>query len=134
MKKLLNLAIALLLPAALCLPVFAQEDGAAPAEGAEAAAPAKPAPKPAANKPAPKKKPAKKKKKKPAKPVSEYKFTAAEAVPTYRFDKKANPIVKPPPKKKGGKAAAKPTGKLPVMEKAKYIEEESATKPPEEGQ
>lgn len=127
MKKILNLFLALLLPAALCLPAAAQEDSTAPAEGTEAAAPAKPAVK----KPAPKAK--KKKKKKPA-PVSEYKFTAAEAVPTYKFDKKANPIVKPAPKKKGAKGPVKPTGKLPVMQKAKYINEESATKAPEGGQ
>ena len=133
MKKILNLLLALLLPAALCLPASAQEDGAAPAEESAAEGTEKPAAKPAAKKPAPKAK-AKKKKKKKAAPVSEYKFTSADAVPTYKFDKKANPIVKPAPKKKGGKAAAKPSGKLPVMQKAKYINEESATKPPEGGQ
>ena len=133
MKKILNLLLAVLLPAALCLPASAQEDGAAPIEESAAAETAKPAAKPAAKKPAPKAKPKKKKKKKAA-PVSEYKFTSADAVPDYKFDKKANPIVKPAPKKKGTKPAAKPTGKLPVMEKAKYINEESATKAPEGGQ
>ena len=64
MKKLLNLLLALLLPAALCLPVFAEEEGSAPKETAQPE-------KKAAKKPAPKKK-AKKKKK--AEPVSEYKF------------------------------------------------------------
>lgn len=130
MKKILNLLLALLLPAALCLPAAAQDESTAPAEGTEAAAPAKPAVK----KPAPKAKAKKKKKKKPAAPVSEYKFTSADAVPAYKFDKKANPIVKPAPKKKGAKGAVKPTGKLPVMQKAKYINEESATKAPEGGQ
>ena len=133
MKKILNLLLALLLPAALCLPASAQEDGAAPAEESAAEGTEKPAAKPAAKKPAPKAK-AKKKKKKKAAPVSEYKFTSADAVPTYKFDKKANPIVKPAPKKKGGKAAAKPADKLPVMQKAKYINEESATKTAEGGQ
>lgn len=126
MKKILNLLLAILLPAALCLPAAAQDESTAPAEGTETAAPEKPA----AKKPAPKAKAKKKKKKKPA-PVSEYKFTAAEAVPTYRFDKKANPIVKPAPQKKGDKGAAKPTGKLPALQKAKYINEESATQTPE---
>ncbi|MEK7722491.1 MAG: hypothetical protein AAB359_08890 [Elusimicrobiota bacterium] len=102
MKKLLNLVITLLLPAALCLPACAQDYGAGPKE--EAAAEIKPAAKPAAKKPAPKKKPAKKKKKKSVKPASQYKFTAVEAPPSYKFDKKANPIVKAPAKKK---AAAK---------------------------
>jgi len=133
MKKILNLLLAILLPAALCLPASAQEDGAAPAEESAAEGADKPAAKPAAKKPAPKAK-AKKKKKKKAAPVSEYKFTSADAVPTYKFDKKANPILKPAPKKKGAKPAAKSTGKLPVMQKAKYINEESATKPPEGGQ
>lgn len=127
MKKILNLFLTLLLPAALCLPAAAQEDGTS-AEGTEAAAPAKPAVK----KPAPKAKARKKKKKKKtAAPVSEYKFTSADAVPDYKFDKRANPIVKPARKKKGAKGAAKPAGKLPVMQKAKYINEESATKAPE---
>lgn len=133
MKKILNLVLAFLLPAALCLPASAQEDGDAPDEESVAADTAKPAAKPAAKKPAPKAKPRKKKKKKTA-PVSEYKFTSADAVPDYKFDKKANPIVKPAPKKKGAKPAAKPAGKLPVMEKAKYINEESATKTPEGGE
>ncbi len=131
MKNVLNLVLALLLPAALCLPASAQEDGAAPKEESATAETAKPAAKPAAKKTAHK---AKKKKKKKAAPVSEYKFTSADAVPDYKFDKKANPIVKPAPKKKGAKpAATKPAGKLPVMQKAKFIDEESATKPHEGG-
>ncbi|MDD2805228.1 MAG: hypothetical protein PHV33_06705 [Elusimicrobiales bacterium] len=99
MKKKFTLLLALLLPAALCLPVFA-EDAAAPA--GETAAEA--APKPAAKKPAPKKK-AKKKKKKTA-PVSEYKFTSVEKTETYKFDRKANPIVKQTKKKAAPKKAA----------------------------
>ena len=140
MKIILKLIIALLLPAALCLPVFAQdEEGAAPPAGTTTESDvrpmvkpaARPAAKPAAKKAAPKKKPAKKKKK-PAKPVSEYKFTSADAVPAYKFDKKANPIVKKvPPKKKG---AAKPAAKKTDGDDSKYIKEESATKSPEEGQ
>ncbi len=121
MKKTLNLLLPLLLLGALALPSFAQdEESAAPKE--ETAAPAKPAAKPAAKKPA-KKAPAKKKpakKKKPVKPVSEYKFSSGESVPTYKFDKRANPIVKAPKKKKAArkaagkadKAAPKPSAKL----------------------
>ena len=134
MKKLLNLFMTLLLPAALCLPAFAQDEGDAPSEETGAEAPAKPAAKPAAKKTAPKKKPAaKKKKKKAPKPVSEYKFTSAEAIPTYKFDKKANPIIKPAKKKKK-KTSAKAASKKPAEESSKYIEDESATKPLEEGQ
>lgn len=132
MKKLLNLLIALLLPAALCLPASAQDEGDAPSEETAAAAPEKPAAKPAAKKTAPKKKAAKKKKKKAPKPVSEYKFPAAEATPTYKFDKKANPIMKPAKKKK--KTSSKPAAKKPAKDNSKYIEDESATRPPEEGQ
>ncbi|OGR76983.1 MAG: hypothetical protein A2X32_06795 [Elusimicrobia bacterium GWC2_64_44] len=98
MKKKLILLLALLLPAALCLPAFA-EDAAAPA--GETAA--EDAPKPAAKKPAPKKKA--KKKKKPA-PVSEYKFNSVDKTETYKFDRKANPILKPAKKKAAPKKAA----------------------------
>ena len=50
MKKHLNLALPLFMLAALCLPAFAQEEGAdaAPAEAVKAEAPAKPAAKKAA--------------------------------------------------------------------------------------
>jgi hypothetical protein len=111
MKKLLKLLMPLLLLGALGLPSAAQDDEtAAPKE--ETAAPAKPAAKPAvkktAKKPAAKKKPAKKKK--PAPPVSEYKFSAVDTVPSYKFDKRANPIVKAPKKKKAPKKAAAKTG------------------------
>lgn len=99
MKKRFNLLLALLLPAALCLPVFA-EDAAAPA-GETAAAEGH---EHAAKKPAPKKK-AKKKKKKAA-PVSEYKFNAVDKTETYKFDRKANPILKPAKKKAAPKKAA----------------------------
>ena len=48
-----------------------------------------------------------KKKKKPApKPVSEYKFSQISTVPTYKFDKQTNPIIKAGPKKKTAKKAA----------------------------
>ena len=110
MKKTLNLLLPLLLLGALSLPSFAQDESAPPKE--EAAAPAKPAAKPAAKKTdkkaAAKKKPAKKKK--PAPPVSEYKFSSGESVPTYKFDKRANPIVKASKKKKAPKKAAAKTG------------------------
>lgn len=107
MKKTLNLLLALLLPAAVCLPVSAGD--AAPKEGAASTDTAKPS-KPAAKKPAPKKKA--KKKKKPA-PVNEYKFGAVEKTETYKFDREANPIVKQkkaPPKKKAAKPAPGTTG------------------------
>lgn len=113
MKKLLNLVIALLLPAALCLQASAQSEILMPVE--ETAAPAEPAPEPAAKKPAPKKKivkkkTAKKKKKaKTAEPVSEYKFTSSEPSQPYMFNKTADPIIKAPEekKKKKKKAAVK---------------------------
>ena len=41
-----------------------------------------------------KKKPAVRKKKKASAPASEYKFQAADAQPSYRFDKKGEPILK----------------------------------------
>lgn len=107
MKKTLNLLLALLLPAAFCLPAFAED--AAPKEGAASSDTAKPAAKKAA-KPAHKKKA---KKKKPAPPVDEYKFSAVEKTETYKFDREANPIVKQkkaPPKKKAAKPAPGTTG------------------------
>jgi outer membrane biosynthesis protein TonB len=106
MKKLLNLLLPLLLLGALAPLSFAQDESTAPVE--EAAAPAKPAATPAAKKPA-KKAAAKKKtvkKKKADAPVSEYKFSSAESVPTYKFDKKGNPIVKAKKKKPAKKSAA----------------------------
>lgn len=135
MKKSLNLYLAALMLAAFCLPVFAQEDttehaqgslssdnpdgqtasGGAPAakkgQAKKAASEAKStAAKKAKAGAAAKKKKAKKKK--PAPPVSEYKFSSGESAPTYKFDKKANPIVKAPKKKKGAKkAAGKAAGK-----------------------
>ena len=51
------------------------------------------------------KKKAAKKKKKEA-PVSEYKFTSVESAHTYKFDKRANPIVKAGKKKKLSKKTA----------------------------
>lgn len=89
MNRMITLLLALLLPAAFCLPAIslAADPGAA---GASETA------KPAAKKPAAKKK---KKKKKPE-PVNEYKFSAVEKVETYKFDRKADPIVKKPKTKK----------------------------------
>lgn len=183
MKKIIDLTMPALLVAALCLPVFAQDEGATEAtatgtlssdtdasagegiepsaEGAQKAATEKkaapkkakkssakkqnsgppPLPEPgevdkadmaaakkeeaAAQKAAAKKKAAKKKAKKKAE-VSEYKFSSVESVPTYKFDKKANPIVKQGKKKaakKGAAGSAAPAGKL---QPAKHLGEENA--------
>ena len=136
MKKILNLCLPMLLLAAFSLPAFAQdEESAAPKE--ETAAPAKPAAKPAVKKKAPaKKKPAKKKKAAP--PVSEYKFSSGESAPTYKFDKKGDPIVKAKKKKPAKKAAAK-TGKAAPkaatkLKAAKPIGAEEQPAPGAEGQ
>lgn len=135
MNRHLKLAMSALLLAAFCLPALAQEEEAAsgaPTENSEAKPAAEPAAKPAAKKPAKKKA----KKKKPAEPVSEYKFTAAESVPTYKFDKKANPIVKDAKKKKPAKKGAKgkkgaaPAAKLkttkPIAEQGQAPEQQGA--------
>jgi len=126
MKELSKLAFIVLAGAALSRPAFAQEETPAAGEEPQAEAPAEQAPKtaPAAKKPAAKKKKAKKKK--PA-PVSEYKFQSAEETPTYKFDKKAEPILKPVKKKK--KAAVKNDGagqpaSMPKLKKVKSFGEE----------
>lgn len=128
MKKQLNLCLAALMLAAFCLPALAQEETAEHSQGylssdnpegqtASEDAPASKksqankteAAKSAAAKKAKADAAAKKKKakkKKPAKPVSEYKFSSGESVPAYKFDKRANPIVKAPKKKKPAKKAA----------------------------
>lgn len=112
MKNKLTLTLASLLLAAFCLPALAQ-DGTSDAQAPAAQEQEKPAAKPA--KKASKKKA---KKKKPAEPPSEYKFSAVETVPTYKFDRKANPIVKETKKKTSKKAAkgkassSKPAAKL----------------------
>jgi hypothetical protein len=102
MKKYLALALPLFMLAALSLPAFSQEEGAdTPAVGeTRTEAPAKPAAKKA---------PARKKarKKKPEPPVSEYKFSGQETSPAYKFDKRANPIIKEPRKKKPAKKTSK---------------------------
>lgn len=121
MKKTLKLLLPLLLLGALSLPAFAQDEESAPPKE-ETAAPAKPAAKKPAAKKADKKAAAKKKpakKKKPAPPVSEYKFSSGEAVPTYKFDKRANPIVKAPKKKKAPKKAAAKTDEAAPAKGAK---------------
>jgi len=115
MKRELNLLLALLLTAGFCLPVFAQDKEAAQKENPAAEAPAEPPAKPAPKKPAPKKKA---KKKKPAPPASEYKFEAVDKTETYKFDKKANPIVKAKKKKKTAKKAAPAAKKDDLQEKS----------------
>lgn len=113
MNKNLKLLLPALLLAAFCLPAAAQDETAGGQEAPAAQEQEKPAAKPA--KKASKKKA---KKKKPAEPPSEYKFSAVETVPTYKFDKKANPIIKETKKKSSKKAAkgkassSKPAAKL----------------------
>jgi hypothetical protein len=139
MKKPLNLVIALLLPAALCLQASAQSEILMPVE--ETAAPAEPAPEPAAKQQAPKKKAVKKKtakkkkKAKTAEPVSEYKFTSAEPSQPYTFNRAADPIIKAPEEKKKKKkktagkkdAAGKGSKQSAPREKSKGVEQ-----PPQE--
>ena len=119
MKRKLNLLLAFLITAGFCLPVFAQDEEAAqkenPAAEAPAETPAKAPAKPAPKKPAPKKKA---KKKKAAPPASEYKFDAVDKTETYKFDKKANPIVKAKKKKKTAKKAAPAAKKDDLQEKS----------------
>lgn len=132
MKKMLRLFAALLLPAALCLPAPAQEDGSTQDTTASASADTSAAP--PAKKPARKTK-AKKKKKKTAPAVSEYKFKAVETIPAYKFDKKANPILKKAKSRKAGKGkTAAPAGKLKPA--APIGEERESQQPPagQEGQ
>lgn len=127
MKNLSKLVFAAFIAAAPCLPAFAQEDEASmdevPAE-TQAQAPKAPPAAPAAKKPAVKKKKAKKKK---AAPVSEYKFQSDNPTPTYKFDKKADPILKKAKAKKKAKTAAAvgTDGKpVPKLKKVKSIGEE----------
>ena len=132
MKNIFKLSALVLITGLLCLPALAQDEEAAapPADTAQADA-EKPAAKPAPKKTAKKKKP---KKKKPAAPVSEYKFSSGgDMVPAYKFDKKANPILKPAKKKKPAKkAGAKtPAAPAPKLKPAKPIGAEDA---PAEGQ
>ncbi|OGR68293.1 MAG: hypothetical protein A2179_03030 [Elusimicrobia bacterium GWC2_63_65] len=123
MTKKLKLLLPALLLAVFCLPALAQDETSGTA-GEERYSQTEPA----AKKPAPKKKAAKKKKKKkPAEPASEYKFTAAESVPTYKFDRKANPIVKETKKKqakKGAAASKKKTQSAAKLKPSKPIGEE----------
>ncbi|OGR48083.1 MAG: hypothetical protein A2X34_04025 [Elusimicrobia bacterium GWC2_51_8] len=96
MKNLLKFFLTAFALTAVCGPVLAQDETAAPPdEGFKMSAPAKPAPKKAAAK----KKKAKKKKKAPE-PASEYKFKSVGTPPSYKFDKKADPIIKGKPKTK----------------------------------
>ncbi|HBA59524.1 MAG TPA: hypothetical protein DCZ92_01615 [Elusimicrobia bacterium] len=135
MKTNLNLLFAVVLCAALSLPAFAQEEDPAAMmpeegqtqEGAQSAADEAPAPKPKAKKAAAKKK----KKKKPA-PVSEYKFMAESNTPTYKFDKKADPIVKKSKKKKtAAKTEYDADGKpIPKLKKVKSFSEQDQPEGP----
>ena len=151
MNKKLKFLFAVLACASLSLPVLAQDE-APPADGQQdqpadqqaqqpppAEAPAAPAAQPAAHKTA--KKSGKKKKavkKKKEKEVSEYKFTSDEPATTYKFDKRAEPIVKKSKKKKtaGKKGEASASGGStvkPKLQKVKSIGEEDATAAPGAG-
>jgi len=130
MNKNLKLLLPALLLAAFCLPALAQDNQTETSEATLSSdgtytSDDTAAKKPAAKKPAAKKKA--KKKKKPAEPASEYKFTAAESVPTYKFDRKANPIVKETkkkPAKKGAAASKKKTQPAAKLKPSKPIGEE----------
>ena len=131
MKNVFKLLALLLMTGLFCLPALAQDDETpvAPSEDAAQADADKPAPKPAPKKPARKKKPAKKKK--PAEPVSEYKFSSGgDMVPAYKFDKRANPILKPvkrkKPAKKGAGVKASTAPVAPKLKPAKSIGAEDA--------
>ncbi len=130
MKTILKLLFAALALAALNLPAPAQEGGEADdsLRVSGEASPDDPAPE---QKPAPKKK---KKKTKKQEAPSEYKFKAAEETPTYKFDKNADPIVKPSKKKKkSGKSAGGGSGdSVPKLKKVKSFNEADA--PAEGGQ
>ncbi len=152
MNKTFTALLPLILLAALSLPAAAQDEGSdSPEEttntsATNTAAPEKPAvQKPEEKKPAPKKKAAKttkkaKKKKKTAPAMSDYKFPSTDSVPTYKFDKKANPIMKPakksPASKKPG-ASVKSAQPVKKLAPSKPIGEENTEQPaqtPPEGE
>jgi hypothetical protein len=113
MKNLKSLVIVSLAAAlAAALPVFAQDQtSAVSTESANTSAPAA--------KKAPGKKAVKKKaRKKIKKAVSEYKFDKIEHIPTYKFDKKTNPIMTPPATKKKASKKSKPANKAPLAQAA----------------
>lgn len=123
MKKYLTILPAALLCAALAAPLQAQDEdlygGETHSESVSKAKEKAPAPakaaKPAAKKP---------KKKKRVEPVSEYKFKTESITPTYKFDKKADPILKPSKKKKssgGGSAAGSGAGGVPKLKPVKSL-------------
>lgn len=124
MKKIkIVSAIALAMLAAAALLVSAQDPGTSTGTSKESVPSGKTAP---AKKPA-KKKAVKKTRKRPPPPASEYRFDKIDSIPSYRFDKKANPIMKDvkPGKKpakaaKGGNAAAK-TGATPQGRKKSTV-------------
>lgn len=103
MKKIENMfAILFLMFAAATLTVSALDSFSAAGTTEETASPAQKAP----AKKQIKKKNTKKVKKTTHKPASEYIFNGVSTIPTYKFDKKANPIIKEiKPKKKTGKSA-----------------------------
>ncbi|MEI7481364.1 MAG: hypothetical protein WCK75_03345 [Elusimicrobiota bacterium] len=105
LKKTLFISLLTLIPATLL--VSAQDSKDSTEASTETAAPAKQAP----LKKQPKKKVTKKTKKSPPKPDSEYIFKQVDSIPTYRFDKKANPIIKEIKAKK--KPARSATGTPP---------------------
>lgn len=132
MKNPLKLLLTILTLAALCLPAPAQEDEAPPANQPATEAPQADA---AQEAPPPKRTAAKKKKKKAKKPepASEYKFKTAEETPTYKFDKRADPILKPVKKKKKAKTEASEDGSgkpIPKLKRIKSIGEEDKPEVP----
>lgn len=114
---------------ALSLNSFAQDEETAAEAGSALESPAQQAPQTA---PAADKSTAKRKKIKRNKPAgeSEYKFKSPEQTPAYKFDKKANPIIKPAKKKKKAKASAGGAGAaIPKLKKVKSIGEEDSADP-----
>lgn len=88
LKKIFLISLLVLMPATLL--VSAQDSKDSTEASTETAVPVKQTP---IKKPA-KKKVTKKPKKSAPKPASEYIFKQSDSVPTYKFDKKANPIIK----------------------------------------
>jgi len=88
LKKIFFFSLLVLIPATLL--VSAQDSNDSTEASTETAAPVKQTP----IKKQAKKKVTKKTKKSPPKPDSEYIFKQVDSVPTYKFDKKANPIIK----------------------------------------
>ncbi|MFA6434569.1 MAG: hypothetical protein WCW52_07735 [Elusimicrobiales bacterium] len=133
----LSLLTAGALPATLTPPAAAQDSQSLAETGEDSTAPAKKTPaKTAAKKKAEKaaqKKTAKKAKKKKLKTASEYKFEKVDSIPAYKFDKKANPIIKKDsPAKKTGKAG-KNAPAAPKAGAAAQPQQKLNIQPPQEG-